>query len=40
LDWNKFIQQALDEDVREGDHTSLSCINEDAIGKAQLHVKD
>jgi len=40
LDWNKFIQQALDEDVREGDHTSLSCINEDAIGKAQLYVKD
>jgi nicotinate-nucleotide pyrophosphorylase (carboxylating) len=40
LDWNKFIQQSLEEDVREGDHTSLSCIKEDAVGKAQLHVKD
>ena len=40
MDWNRFIQQALEEDVREGDHTSLSCISEDALGKAQLHVKD
>ena len=40
MDWNKFIQQALEEDVRGGDHTSLSCIREDAIGKAHLHVKD
>lgn len=40
LDWKDFIQQALAEDVREGDHTSLSCIKEDSHGKAQLHVKD
>jgi len=40
LDWKNFIQQALTEDVREGDHTSLSCIKEDAVGKAQLHIKD
>lgn len=40
MDWQNFIQQALAEDVREGDHTSLSCIREDSIGKAQLHVKD
>jgi nicotinate-nucleotide pyrophosphorylase (carboxylating) len=40
LDWKDFVQQALAEDVREGDHTSLSCIKEDSFGKAQLHVKD
>ena len=40
MDWKNFIQQALTEDVREGDHTSLSCIKEDAVGKAQLHIKD
>jgi len=40
VNWDKFILQALEEDVREGDHTSLSCIRPDAIGTAQLHVKD
>jgi nicotinate-nucleotide pyrophosphorylase (carboxylating) len=40
VDWNRFVQQALDEDVREGDHTSLSCISQDAQGTAQLLVKD
>ena len=40
MDWNNFIQQALQEDVREGDHTSLSCIHADAKGAARLLVKD
>ena len=35
-----FIQNALEEDVREGDHTSLSTVPEGAIGKARLLVKD
>jgi nicotinate-nucleotide pyrophosphorylase (carboxylating) len=35
-----FIHNALQEDVREGDHTSLSTIPESAIGKAKLLVKD
>jgi nicotinate-nucleotide pyrophosphorylase (carboxylating) len=35
-----FINNALHEDVREGDHTSLSTIPEGAIGKAKLLVKD
>lgn len=38
--WEHFIKQALEEDIREGDHTSLSCLNPSAIGKAQLLVKD
>jgi len=35
-----FIKQAFEEDVRDGDHTTLSCISEDAIGAATLKVKD
>jgi nicotinate-nucleotide pyrophosphorylase (carboxylating) len=38
--WEEFIQQALQEDVREGDHTSLSCIQPSASGNARLLVKD
>jgi len=34
------IANAIREDVGEGDHTSLSCIPADAIGKAKLLVKD
>lgn len=37
---HSFIAAALSEDVREGDHTSLSTIPEDAIDKAHLIVKD
>ena len=34
------IENALREDVGEGDHSSLACIPEEAIGKAKLLVKD
>jgi len=37
---NAFIEFALKEDVREGDHTSLACIPPTSIGKAQLLVKE
>ena len=37
---NEFIERALHEDVRDGDHTSLACIPVDAIGKAHLLVKE
>jgi nicotinate-nucleotide pyrophosphorylase (carboxylating) len=37
---DKFIKNALEEDVREGDHSSLACIPLKAIGKAQLLVKE
>ena len=35
-----FINNALAEDVGNGDHTSLACIPEKAISKAHLLVKD
>lgn len=34
------ITNAIREDIGEGDHTSLSCIPTEAIGKAKLLVKD
>lgn len=36
----KFIVAALDEDVKDGDHTSLACIPADSKSKARLLVKD
>ena len=36
----RFIKEALYEDVREGDHTSLACIPSNKRNKAQLLVKD
>ena len=36
----RIIRNALEEDVKEGDHTSLACIPHDATGKAKLLVKD
>jgi nicotinate-nucleotide pyrophosphorylase (carboxylating) len=38
VDW--FIQAALDEDIKDGDHTSLACIPADSQNKAKLLVKD
>lgn len=35
-----FITNALYEDVRDGDHTSLACVPASAMGKAKLLVKD
>ncbi|WCL82635.1 carboxylating nicotinate-nucleotide diphosphorylase [Saprospira sp. CCB-QB6] len=35
-----FINRALKEDVGDGDHTSLACIDEEARGTAKLLVKD
>lgn len=40
FDLNVFIKQALEEDIREGDHTSLATISEDEWGTAELLVKD
>ncbi|MEX1192099.1 MAG: carboxylating nicotinate-nucleotide diphosphorylase [Brumimicrobium sp.] len=37
---DSIIKLALKEDIGEGDHTSLSCVPEDAKGKAKLLVKD
>jgi nicotinate-nucleotide pyrophosphorylase (carboxylating) len=35
-----FIKEALYEDVRDGDHTSLACIPKNQISKAKLLIKD
>lgn len=39
FDVDDFIRRALMEDVGDGDHTTLSTIPEDALGKARLLVK-
>ena len=36
----EIIENALKEDIGDGDHSTLSCVPEDAIGTAKLLVKD
>ncbi|MEY3424973.1 MAG: carboxylating nicotinate-nucleotide diphosphorylase [Bacteroidota bacterium] len=36
----ELIDNALREDIGEGDHSTLSCVPESAIGKAQLLIKE
>ena len=36
----EFIAAALEEDIREGDHSTLACIAADARGKAVLKIKE
>jgi len=38
--YEEFITNALKEDIGEGDHTSLACIPETAMGKAKLLIKE
>ena len=38
--FDEFIENALKEDIGDGDHTSRACIPADAIGKAHLLVKE
>lgn len=40
MDITTFIQQALAEDIGNGDHTSLACIPAEASGKAKLLIKE
>ena len=37
---NEIIDNALREDIGDGDHSSLACVPADAQGKATLYVKD
>jgi len=37
---DQFIDAALFEDIRDGDHTSNACIDPNATSKAKLYVKD
>jgi len=36
---NFLVRNALQEDIGDGDHTTLSCIPANAMGKAVLHIK-
>lgn len=38
--FDEFIENALKEDIGDGDHTSLACIPNNAFGKAQLLIKE
>jgi nicotinate-nucleotide pyrophosphorylase (carboxylating) len=40
LDLNKFVELAIAEDIRDGDHTSLACIPAGQTSRAKLLVKD
>lgn len=44
IDMNKdlipFLQRAFTEDIGDGDHTTLSCIPADAMGKSRLIIKE
>ena len=40
MDFNSFIKTALEEDVRDGDHSTLCCIPADKKGKAILKIKE
>ncbi|MCD4770503.1 MAG: carboxylating nicotinate-nucleotide diphosphorylase [Bacteroidales bacterium] len=37
---NELIDRAITEDVGDGDHSSLSCIPQSAVGKARLLIKE
>lgn len=40
MELKQFIQLALEEDVRDGDHSSLACIPADSMGKGKLLIKE
>lgn len=40
MDIKKFVQLAIEEDIKDGDHSALACIPADAIGKVKLLVKE
>jgi nicotinate-nucleotide pyrophosphorylase (carboxylating) len=37
---SEFIKRGIEEDIGEGDHSSLACIPENATGKAKLLIKE
>jgi len=40
MDFEQFINLALEEDIRDGDHSTLACIPEDARDSAVLKIKE
>jgi nicotinate-nucleotide pyrophosphorylase (carboxylating) len=39
MEMKEFVRLAIIEDIKDGDHSALACIPEDAMGKAKLLVK-
>ena len=40
MEINQFVKLAIQEDVKKGDHSTLSCIPKSSIGSAKLLVKE
>ena len=40
MNFYEFIRTALEEDIQEGDHSTLACIDADKKGKAILKIKE
>ena len=40
MNFNAFIQAALDEDIKDGDHSTLACIAPTERGQAILKIKE
>lgn len=40
MNLDRLIEEAIKEDIGDGDHSSLACISWEALGKAQLIVKE
>ncbi len=40
MELQEFIRLALEEDIQDGDHTTLACIPSDIVGEAKLLVKE
>ena len=40
MEINQFVKLAVQEDVKQGDHSTLSCIPKSSIGSAKLLVKE
>ena len=40
MEINQFVKLAIQEDVKQGDHSTLSCIPKDSVGSAKLLVKE
>ena len=38
-EFDTFLKNALTEDIQEGDHTSLACVDENTLGKGRLLMK-
>ena len=40
IELEKFIKESLKEDIKDGDHTTLACIDKNTTNSAELIAKD